>query len=113
MARRITHVLFAKANYTGPNATTKVYTGDAIELEGPVVKGILYYKVYNGGSSGTSPTLDVKVQGAPKDENVLYTALRKYKTNPMTATMLLATFPQTTTAGNVQERGGLRDFLVP
>lgn len=103
MARRITHVLFAKANYTGPRLTTKVYTGEAIELQGPVVNGILYYKVYNGGSTGTSPTMDLKVQGAPKDENVLYTALHKYRNNAATGPLtLLATFPQTTTAATIR-----------
>lgn len=96
----------------GTHATSGAKTYDAHEI--PQFVKHAYFQLYVGaGVTGTTPTLDVKVQGAPtKDQGAAwYTALPCYRTGtaPNSIGGLMA-FTQATTAGTQRK---YTDWLAP
>ena len=94
MAQRRFYELLTRATRSASVTGNGLFLGNE-----PAHRAILTVKVYSGGSTGTSPTLDVKIQGAPIPSATLYTAVRAYAKPVMSHTApCFATFAQATTA---------------
>ena len=90
---------------------TAAGTGEVFQVPAGVSKGIAYLYVSAGGSGGTSPTLDARIQGASRNVEAWFTALPTWATGtaPNSVHGILA-FTQTNT---VALEAIYTEFLTP
>ena len=93
----VKHDTYAASFYTGENDTNgnKLFDTAAGAMEDSILR--LYVEA--GSVTGTSPTLDVKVQGAPTTDTNLFTAVPTWSAVGSGPVARKAAFTQATTAG--------------
>lgn len=80
-------------------ARTAGGTGDVYQVPPGLTRGMAYLYVSAGGTGGTTPTLDARIQGAPENTAGWFTALPTWRTGtaPNSVHGIMA-FTQTNTA---------------